>query len=84
MPSRQIFFDACARMDGLFGFGDGRLIFRAAALGVGVQARDTRMPGMTRKAVQLSEEPGNFLHNFKPYAYGLHIREEWRKDGHAG
>ena len=77
-------FDTCARMDGLFGFGDGRLLLRAVAQGVGVQARDTRMPGMTRKAVQLSEEPANFLHNFKPYAYGLHVREEWRKEGHAG
>ena len=77
-------FDVCARMDGVFGFGDGRLLFRAAAQGVGVKVRDTRMPGMTRKAVQLSEEPGNFLHNFKPYAYGLYVREEWRKDGHVG
>ena len=77
-------FDVCSRMDAMFGFGDGRLLLRAAARGAGVSLKDTRMPGVTRKAVGLSEEPGGFLRNFKAYAYGLHVREGWRKEGHTG
>ena len=69
-------------MDHMFGLGDGKLLLRTAAEMAGTSIRSGRLPGMTRKAVQLCAEPGHLLWNFKAYASGLHLREAWRAAGH--
>ena len=72
----------CGMMDTMFGLGDGRLLLRAAAAATQSSVRSGRLPGMTRKAVQLCSEPGSLVHNFRSYAAGLHLREAWRAAGH--
>ena len=76
-------YELCALMDHMFGLGDGRQLIKTAAAAATVQLRSGRLPGMTRKAVQLCGEPGHLLHNFKAYAAGIHLKEQWRKDGHS-
>ena len=70
-------------MNHMFGHGDGRQLIKTAAAAAAVHLRSGRLPGMTRKAVQLCSEPGHLLHNFKAYAAGIHLKEAWRKDGHS-
>ena len=81
-PLAEEMYATCALMDHMFGLGDGRLLLKAAAVATGVDPRSGRLPGMTRKAVQLCSEPGHLLHNFRAYAAGMHLREAWRKEGH--
>jgi hypothetical protein len=73
-PLAEEVYAICSMMDHMFGLGDGRLLLRAAAAAAETDIRSGRMPGMTRKAVQLCSEPGHLLHNFKAYAAGLHLR----------
>jgi hypothetical protein len=81
-PLAEELYAICSMMDHMFGLGDGKLLLRAAAEATQTDIRSGRMPGMTRKAVQLCSEPGNLLHNFRAYAAGLHLREAWRIAGH--
>ena len=81
-PLAEELYTICALMDNLFGLGNGRLLLRAGAEATGARFRSGRLPGMTRKAVQLCSEPGHLLDNFKAYAVGLHVREAWRAEGH--
>ena len=81
-PLAEELYAICALMDNLFGLGQGRLLLKAGAEATGARFRSGRLPGMTRKAVQLCTEPGHLLDNFKAYAVGLHIREAWRQAGH--
>ena len=76
-------YAVCKVMDHMFGFGDGRLLVRAAAEATNIKLRTGRMPGGTRKAVTLCGEPGHLLDNFKAYAAGLHLREAWRREEHT-
>ena len=82
-PLADDMYKLCALMDHMFGLGDGRQLIKTAAVAADVRLRSGRLPGMTRKAVQLCSEPGHLLHNFKAYAAGIHLKEAWRKDGHS-
>ncbi len=82
-PLADEMYHVCGLMDHMFGMGDGRQLIQTAAIATDVHLRSGRLPGMTRKAVQLCSEPGHLLHNFKAYAAGIHLKEAWRKDGHS-
>ena len=69
-------------MDHTFGFGDGRQLIKTAANATNAHIRFERLPGMTRKAVQLCSELGHLLLNFRAYSAGTHVKEAWRNDGH--
>ena len=81
-PLAEEMYAMCSLVDHMFGLGDGRLLMRAAAEATGSVVRSGRLPGMTRKAVQLCSEPGHLIQNFKCYAAGMHLREAWRAAGH--
>ena len=76
-------FAVCAMMDHMFSLGDGKLLLRAASDAIGSRVQSARLPGLTRKAVSLQAEPGNFLANLRSYIAALHVRREWRREGHA-
>ena len=75
-------YAVCAMMDHMFSLGDGKLLMRAASTALGSDFKSASLPGLTRKAVTLEAEPGNFLTNLKTYIAALHIRREWRREGH--
>ena len=81
-PMAEELYAVCAMMDHMFSLGDGKLLMRAASTALGSDHRNAGLPGMTRKAVTLQAEPGNFLANLKTYIAALHIRREWRREGH--
>ena len=76
-------FAVCAMMDHMFSLGDGKLLLRAASDAIGSRVQSARLPGLTRKAVSLQAEPGNFLTNLRSYIAALHVRREWRREGHT-
>lgn len=58
-------------MDILFGYGEGRLLLRTAATMLHTTVASGAMPGITRKGVSLTREPGHLLHNLPAYALGM-------------
>ena len=67
-------FDVARVLGQLFGVGDGRVIFRAAAAAIG--AKHLRVPDQsgTRKVVALARTVERLLQSLKTYQAGLHAR----------
>ena len=73
-PLADEMYKLCGLMDHMFGLGDGRQLIQTSANATSVHLRSGRLPGMTRKAVQLCSEPGHLFDNFKAYAAGIHVK----------
>ena len=71
-------------MDIMFGYGDGRLLLRTSAAILDSDVVSGAMPGITRKAVSLTREPGHLLHNLPAYALGLRAKLEMKREHQQG
>ena len=71
-------------MDVLFGYGDGRLLARTAASMLGSTVVSGAMPGITRKGVSLTREPGHLLKNLPTYALGMSAKLAMKRHHHQG
>ena len=70
-PAASNLFEVGRLMDTFFGFGDGRLLLRTAASMVDTAIRSGALPGITRKGVTLTREPGHLLDNLPAYAVAM-------------
>ena len=71
-------------MDVIFGYGDGRLLARTAAAELGSTVVSGAMPGITRKGVSLTREPGHLLKNLPAYALGMSAKIAMKRFNQQG
>jgi hypothetical protein len=79
-PAALELFDIGRLMDVFFGFGDGRLLLRSAASMIDTSTRSGAMPGITRKGVSLTREPGHLLDNLPAYAVAMRGKSALRRE----
>lgn len=82
-PAASNLFDIGRLMDHFFGFGDGRLLLRAAAAVTDTSIRSGALPSITRKGVTLTREPGHLLDNLPAYAVAMGGKVALRRE-HRG
>ena len=56
---------------------------RSAAAAVGAKISSAALPGLSRKVVSLSQEPGHLLLNLPAYVAGMHARLSYKRAGHG-
>jgi hypothetical protein len=83
-PMAEELFQVCSIMDQWFNLGDGQMLLRAAGEATGTRLRSGVLPGLSRKVVALTREPGHLLQNFAAYALGAHGRLAHKRAGKSG
>lgn len=73
-PAALEIFDVARVLGQLFGVGDGRVIFRAAAAAAGTKHLRVPDQGGTRKVVALARSVSRLLQSLPAYQAGLHAR----------
>lgn len=76
-------FAICTMLDHWFHLAEGRLLLRAAAGATNSKVYHGGLPGLSRKAVALSEEPGHLLDNLPAYVAAMHAKLAYKRAGHS-